>query len=59
VIELPEWKYRIWREVYNMWEAQMITLQDAEMLWAMLDKVTEEKIDRHIRKKKRALKKAA
>ena len=56
---MPNWKQKIWRDVFDMWEAQMISLQDAEMLWALLDKVNEETFLKRITQRGRQLKRAA
>ena len=56
---MPNWKQKIWRDVFDMWEAQMISLQDAETLWALLDKVNEETFLKRITQRGRQLKRAA
>jgi hypothetical protein len=56
---MPNWKQKIWRDVFDMWEAQMISLKQAEELWALLDVVSEETLILRLAKKTRKLKRAA
>lgn len=56
---MPNWKQKIWRDVFDMWEAQMISLKQAEELWALLDKLSDETFMLRIMKKSKQLKRAA
>ena len=56
---MPNWKQKIWRDVFDMWEAQMISLKQAEELWALLDVVSEETFLKRITQRGRQLKRAA
>ena len=53
------WKEKIWRDVFDMWEAQMISLKQAEELWALLDVVSEETLILRLAQKSHRLKRAA
>jgi hypothetical protein len=57
--QMELWKEKIWRDVFDMWEAQMISLKQAEELWALLDVVSEETLIMRLAKKTRKLKRAA
>jgi hypothetical protein len=50
---MPDWKKKIWQDIFDMWEAQMIPLKDAEMLWALLDNITEEEFILKLMKRSR------
>ena len=56
---METWKEKLWRDIFDMWEAQMIPLKDAEMLWALLDKVSEETFILKLMKKDKQLRRAA
>ena len=53
------WKEKIWHDVFDMWEAQMISLKQAEELWALLDVVSEETLILRLTQKGHKLKRAA
>jgi hypothetical protein len=57
--QMELWKEKIWRDVFDMWEAQMISLKQAEELWALLDVVSEETLILRLAQRGHKLKRAA